>query len=129
MSGIEVVGLALSLWPVVVNLAELYKASKDGSPVRGLTMNIAVYERIFKQSVLKLLQGDEELSEKDRIGLVNSDENFAAIWEDKEFIARLKRRLDAQMFILVQHKVDEIFKVLTSLKKKIEPEDGELVSD
>lgn len=129
MSGIEVVGLALSLWPVVVNLAELYKASKDGSPVRGLTMNIAVYERIFKQSVLKLLQGDEELSEKDRIGLVNSDENFAAIWEDTEFIARLKRRLDAQMFILVQHKVDEIFKVLTSLKKKIEPEDGELVSD
>jgi len=129
MSGIEVVGLALSLWPVVVNLAELYKASKDGSPVRGLTMNIAVYEWIFKQSVLKLLQGDEELSEKDRIGLVNSDENFAAIWEDKEFIARLKRRLDAQMFVLVQHKVDEIFKVLTSLKKKIEPKDGELVSD
>ena len=129
MSGIEVVGLALSLWPVVVNLAELYKASKGESPARGLTMNIAVYERIFKQSVLKLLQGDEELSEKDRIGLVNSDENFAAIWEDKEFIARLKRRLDAQMFILVQHKVDEIFKVLTSLKKKIEPKDRELVSD
>lgn len=132
MSGIEVVGLALGVWPVVVNLAEIYKASKEGFPMRVLTMNIVLYERIFKQSVLKLLQGDEELSEKDRIGLVNGDENFATIWKDPEFVDRLKRRLDAQMFDLVQHKMEEVFKLLTSLKKKIEPKDGkdgELVSD
>ncbi|ORY58057.1 uncharacterized protein BCR38DRAFT_353518 [Pseudomassariella vexata] len=125
MSGIEAVGLVLGLWPIVMNLVEAYKAGRGGSSVKALRMSIVVQEKIFKQSIQKLLQGDEKLSDKDKVGLVNGDDAFAAIWTQTEFINRLKKRLDDEMFEILNYKAEEIFKILKSLKKKIEKKDGE----
>ncbi|CAK7237886.1 hypothetical protein SBRCBS47491_010192 [Sporothrix bragantina] len=118
MSGIEVIGLALALWPVVGCLNELYSSVKDGSAHRW-AMTIKVQERIFKECVLKLLQGDEDLSEKDRVGLINGDKSFVSLWQDVEFNARLESRLDREFCLLVKHEVSEISKLVKSLQKTI----------
>lgn len=119
MSGIEAIGLILGLWPIVVNLSNAYKAGKDGSSITALTMNIAVYEKIFRQSIQKLLQGDEELSPKDRHGLISGDKEFAALWVDPEFVGRLEKRLDRDTFAILEYKTKQISKILENLKKKI----------
>jgi hypothetical protein len=128
MSGIEAVGLVFGLWPVVINLVEMVKASKNGFAEQALAMSITVNERIFRQSILKLLQRDENLSEKDRMGLISGEKEFLAIWRDPEFVARLERRLDNEMFTILQHEAEGILKILASLRKKIETKDSESVS-
>lgn len=118
MSGIEAIGLALALWPVVGTLNDLYNSIKDGSASRWY-MTIKVQERIFKDSVSKLLQGDEDLSEKDRVGLVSGDKTFESLWKDEEFSSRLESRLDAEMCKLIKYEVAEISKLVNSLKKML----------
>lgn len=120
MSGIEAVGLVLGLWPIMINLVDAYKAGKSGSSLTMLRMNIMVQEKIFKQSIQKLLQGDEKLSDKDKVGLIRSNTNFAAIWTDPEFVDRLERRLDDETLAILKYKSVEISKILTTLRKKIE---------
>ena len=124
MSGIEAIGLALALWPVIGTLSDLYSSVKDGSAARW-AMTIKVQERIFKECVLKLLQGDEDLSEKDRIGLVNGDRSFESLWKDREFSDRLESRLDLELCSLVKHEVAEISKLVGGLKKAL----GEMKSE
>ncbi|KJR84055.1 uncharacterized protein SPSK_10294 [Sporothrix schenckii 1099-18] len=116
MSGMEVIGLALALWPVVGLLNELYSSVKDGSASRW-AMTIKVQERIFKECVLKLLQGDEDLSEKDRIGLITGDKSFTSLWQDAEFSARLESRLDKELCMLIKHEVLEISKLVSNLQR------------
>ena len=125
MSGIEAVGLALGLWPVVASVAMMVKEAKHGVAERQLAMNIAVIERIFKQSIQKLLQGDEGLSERDRIGLISGEEDM---WKNPEFIARLQKRLDPEMFEILQLEAEQIREILINLKKKIETKEADSVS-
>jgi hypothetical protein len=120
MSGIEAVGLVLGLWPIMIDLVNAVKAGKTGSSTNMLRMNILVQEKIFKQSIQKLLQGDEEFSDKDKMGLIRSNTNFAAIWMDPEFVGRLERRLDDETLAILKYKSAEISKILTTLRKKIE---------
>lgn len=110
--------MALALWPVVGCLNDLYSSVKDGSAARW-AMTIKVQERIFKECVLKLLQGDEDLSEKDRVGLINGDKSFVSLWKDAEFSARLESRLDKELCSLIKHEVSEISKLVTGLRKTI----------
>lgn len=125
MSGIEAVGLVLGLWPVLKNLAEAYKSSKDESIVKQLGWTIATNEQIFKQSVARLLQGDEELPDKDRLGLTSGNKDFAAIWENPAFNSKLKKRLGDDVFAIVQHETQEIFGLMDGLRKKIDPNNGD----
>ncbi len=118
MSGIEAIGLALALWPVLSTMNELYNSAKDGTAARW-AMTIKVQERIFKECVLKLLQGDEDLSEKDRIGLINGDKQFVSLWEDEQFRVRLEDRLDEELCHLIRHEVLEISKLVMSLRKTL----------
>lgn len=121
MSGIEAVGLVLGLWPVLKNLVEAYKSSKDESIIKQLGWTIATNEQIFKQSVAKLLQGDEELPDKDRLGLTKGNKDFAAIWENPGFNAKLRKRLGDEVFYIVQHETQEILSLMEGLRKKIDP--------
>lgn len=116
MSGAEVIGLALAFWPVVTAMKELYNMAKNGTS-SSLKLTIQVQERIFKECVLKLLQSDEGLSEKDRIGLANGDMSFENLWKDAEFSSRMESRFDLEMCILMKHEVCEISKLVASLLK------------
>ena len=127
MSGIEAVGLVLGLWPVLKNIVEAYKASKDDSILKELGWTLATNEQIFRQSVAKLLQGDEQLPDKDRLGLAKGNKDFAAIWKDPEFIAKLKRRLEPGPFDVVTHETELILGLLQGLRKRIDPKDGETI--
>jgi hypothetical protein len=120
MSGIEAVGLVLGLLPAVLKIAEVVKATHDAYAVRSLPMRIATSEKIFKESIWKLLQGDEKLSDSDRVGLVNGDADFAQLWKDHEFVMRLQRRLDTEVLRTFQSKAGEISTILTALKEQIE---------
>ncbi|EFX06301.1 hypothetical protein CMQ_6622 [Grosmannia clavigera kw1407] len=120
MSGIEVIGLALAFWPVVGAMKELYDVTKGGTG-KSLALTIQVQERIFKECVLKLLQSDEDLSEKDRAGLANGEKSFESLWKDAEFSSRLESRLDPEMCILIKHQVGQISKMVASLQKLVGP--------
>lgn len=128
MSGIEVVGLVLGVWPVVLNVIDAWKATKGGMPEQSLSVSIRSYARVYRDAISKLLQGDENLTEKDRIGLLNGEKDFASLWKDSEFIARLQRRLDDEAFAILQHKTVEISKILQNLQKKIEGMEPETFS-
>jgi hypothetical protein len=127
MSGIEVVGLVLGVWPVMLNVIEAWKATKGAVPELSLAGSITAYARVYRDAIAKLLQ-DENLSDKDRIGLLAGDKEFAAIWEDEEFEKTLRKRIDDQAFNLLQIKSQEIFDILEALKKKISSKDLDLVS-
>ncbi|KAJ9143469.1 hypothetical protein NKR23_g6571 [Pleurostoma richardsiae] len=116
----DALGLALCLLPTVLNIAELAKATHDAYAVRSLPMRIATSEKIFKESIWKLLQGDEKLSDSDRVGLVNGDADFVQLWKDHEFVMRLRRRLDTEVLRTFQSKAREISTTLTTLKEQIE---------
>jgi hypothetical protein len=127
MSGIEVVGVVLGVWPVMLNVIGAWKATKGGVPEQSLLASIAGYSMVYRNAIAQLLQ-DESMSDKDRAGLLKGDEEFAAIWKDAEFQARLHRRLEGPAFTVLQQKSAEIFKILKSLQKKIDFKDGDLVS-
>ena len=118
MSGVEVIGLALALWPVVSCLNDLYTSVKDGSAQRWAT-TVKVQEHIFKDCVFKLLQGDEDLSEKDRIGLINGDKTFVSLWQDASFNTRLESRLGQELCYLVRDHVRQMSKLVNVLQKTV----------
>ena len=125
MSGIEAVGLALGLWPVLQNVIGMYKASRDGSAVKDTAMSLKTYELIYRQSISKLLQGDQYLTDKDRMGLITGEADFAGLWKDEEFIKRLYKRLGPDVFHVLQHETDQIVRLLRALEKKIKTKDTE----
>jgi hypothetical protein len=129
MSGIEVIGLALGLWPTLIQAVKLYRRERDknGAGRQEVAISIEVYHRAFEQCLSKLLQGDEHLSDKDRSGLLKSEEPFTPMWLDDEVSARLRMRLGAMLPALL-HEVEATSERLKSLRDTFETINGGSVS-
>jgi hypothetical protein len=127
MSGIEVVGLVLGVWPVMLNLLDAWKATKGSLPQDSLTASVRAYSRVYRDAISKLLQ-DENISDKDRIGLLKGENEFSSIWKNDEFQARLRNRIDDEAFECLHNKSREIFNILQLLKDKIDKKELDVVS-
>jgi hypothetical protein len=117
MSGFEVIGLVMSVWPLVVNAADMYKASKDSRGADLLRNELDTEEFIFRQFVHGLLSSD--VTDTDLIQLSDRNRPNAGLWRDRELHSKLEKRLGPEKSKIVLTSLREMDKLLTSLRDKL----------
>lgn len=125
MSGFEVIGVVLGVWPLVVNALMLYKAVKN-SAWDLLLQELQTEKIIYVEFVRHLLTPD--LLDGDSLEFIDQKtENFAG-WEDKELHSRLAERLGVEKSTLVLTTVQEMEKLLGDLNESLTRKEDPLVS-
>jgi hypothetical protein len=81
MSGFEAVGLALSIWPLVVNALEVYKLAVSGEDWEVVCFQCKTEEVIYVECVLHLLQGS--VSDGELAQLCSRKKPNQFLWKDK----------------------------------------------
>lgn len=117
MSGFEVIGVVLGLWPQVVKALSLYKATKDGRPYGVLLNDIRTEEQVYREFVKLVLQADAP--EADLVQLTDGKKSNEDLWRDRALHFNLERRLGHENSRLVLETVVEMNKLLVSLSEKL----------
>jgi hypothetical protein len=117
MSGFEVIGEVLAVWPVVVNALSLYKATKDGRAYGLLLNELRTEEQVYSEFVRLLLQAD--VPEADLVQLTDSKRPNLGLWKDRALHFSIERRLGQEKSKLVTETLLEMDKLLVSLSEKL----------
>ena len=133
MSGFEAIGLALSIWPIVVNVLESYKLAVSGQPGQGWDLiynEFRIEEAIYVDCVEHLLQGC--VTEAELTQLCSRGKPNQFIWKetlmDPKVRNSLERRLGPKKTPIVLETLQEIDRHVATVCKKIETTDSFLVS-
>ena len=129
MSGFEAVGLALSIWPVVINLLDAYKQAVSGQGWDLIYTEFKVEEVIYVDCVEHLLQGS--VTEAELAQLCSRERPNQFLWEEKLRDSRvrksLERRLGPRITPMALQTLQRIDEHLATLCEKIEKADSFLV--
>lgn len=117
MSGFEVIGVVLGVWPVVVNALTLYKATKDGRGYGLLLNELKTEEVVYREFVKLLLQAD--VPEADLVQLTDRKRSNVGLWKDRGLHFSLERRIGHEKSKLVLATLVEMDKLLVSLSEKL----------
>jgi hypothetical protein len=126
MSGFEVIGLVLGLWPLVEDALRLYKAVKNSAGWNLLDQELRTEKIIYIEFVGYLLTPD--LLDGDSLELINQKAANFARWEDKELHSRLAERLGVEKSSLVLTTVQEMERLLVDLNERLTRKEDPLVS-
>jgi hypothetical protein len=130
MSGFETVGLALSIWPLVVNALEAYKLGVSGQGWDLVCLQFKTDEVIYMECVSHLLQGS--VSERDLAQLCSRDRPNQPLWKEKlsdpTVRNSLERRLGPKKTPFVLEMLQGIDAHLDSVYRKIDATETFLVS-
>jgi hypothetical protein len=130
MSGFEAVGLALSIWPLVVNALEAYKLAVSGEGWDLVYFQFRTDEVIYVECVSHLLQGS--VSERDLAQLCSRDTPNQPLWKEKvsdpTVRNSLERRLGPRRTPLVLEMLQGIDDHLDTVYRKIDATEEFLVS-
>jgi hypothetical protein len=116
MSGFEVIGVVLGVWPVVMNAVALYKATK-GVRAKWLRTQLDTEEFIFRQFVYDLLPSD--VAEADLVQLSDRNRPNPGLWRDNALHSKLETNLGPDRSRIVLSSLVEMEKLLTSLRDKL----------
>src|SRR5271156_2699676 len=117
MSGFEVIGVVLGVWPVVLNGLALYKATKDGRGYGLLLNELRTEEIVYREFVQHLLQAD--VPEADLVQLTDRKRSNVGLWKDQALHFSLERRLGHEKSKIVLETLAEMDKLLASLGEKL----------
>lgn len=117
MSGFEVIGVVLGVWPLVTNAVYLYKAAKGGLGRDLLLHEVKTEEVIFTEFVKHLLASD--VSEADLLSLSNKENPNLTLWKDEELNAKLGRRLGKEKSEVVLRTLQLMGALLTSVNDQL----------
>src|SRR5271168_547659 len=117
MSGFEVIGVLLGVWPVVLNGLTMYKATKDGRGYGLLLNELRVEEIVYREFVQYLLQAD--VPEADLVQLTDKKRPNVGLWNDRKLHFSLERRLGPEKSRIVRETLAEMDKLLVSLGEKL----------
>ena len=117
MSGFEVIGVVLGVWPVVLNGLALYKATKDGRAHSLLLNELKTEEIVYREFVQHLLQAN--VPEADLVQLTDRKRSNVGLWKDQALHFRLERRLGEEKSRIVRETLAEMDKLLASLGEKL----------
>jgi hypothetical protein len=117
MSGFEVIGVVLGVWPVVLNALAVYKATKDGRGYGLLLNELRTEEIVYREFVQQLLQSD--VPESDLVQLTSRKRSNVGLWQDKGLHFGLERRLGLEKSKIVLETLVEMDKLLVSLSDKL----------
>lgn len=125
MSGFEVVGVILAVWPLVINGIQLYKSCKAGQGWSLLLTEFKTEGIIYTEFVCHLLAAD--VSEADLRQLTARNKPNQGLWKDKKLNNGLKERLGVDKSEVVISTLEEMDKLLTSLTRRFGVDQVELV--
>ena len=129
MSGIEVIGVVIGLWPVVANVLTAYKAGKDFRSRQQLAGKLQLYRLQFRSFADKLLLGDEELTDEDRIRLTDPNNGDAASdWAERGLQSRMEERLGAETYQAIEFVASKMLELLTRLEGRLKRGEVDFVS-
>jgi hypothetical protein len=126
MSGLEVIGLVLSLWPVVVDAVDIYKAMKEGRGADLLRHELDTEEYIFREFVHGLLSS-AAVTDADLIQLSDRNRPNTGLWKDRALHSKLEKRLGPERSKIVLKSLVEMDKLLTGLREKLANSNGDTV--
>ncbi|MCJ1381136.1 hypothetical protein MMC17_004245 [Xylographa soralifera] len=114
MSGFEIIGVILGVYPIIVDALALYKATKAGKRAAALTRNLKTESIIFGEFVYHLLAPNVSLDELTRLKDPKSPD--LELWKDVTLHASLKDRLGSEKAEVVVEILQEIHALLRSLE-------------
>lgn len=125
MSGFEVVGLVLAIYPLVINGIQFYKACKSGQGWGLLLQEYKTEQIIYTEFVYHLLASD--ISEADLRQLTTRKKPNQGLWRDKKLNDGLQERLGKDKSEVVISTLEEMDKLLISITKRFGISEAELV--
>jgi len=115
MSGFEVIGVVLGVYPVVLKACQLYKVTTSGDGIEKLIQRLKTERMIYDDIVNKLLRPNVDERQLARLKASTNGEDLGC-WDDYDLQARLKERLG---FEKAQH-IISIIKDLNELLESIQ---------
>lgn len=115
MSGFEVVGVILGLYPIIGTVLKAYKASKGGKGAQQLIRVLKVEELIFGEFVHHLLAPN--VSEAELVLLKASSSHDPLLWTNAA--ASMTRRLGLEKARLIVEILQEMCILLRSLQGEL----------
>ncbi|KAK0663013.1 hypothetical protein QBC41DRAFT_26787 [Cercophora samala] len=117
MSGLEVIGVVLGLWPIIATLTRQYKDFKGANPdelKRDVQITSYIYGNLIKDILLSALPRDQVQ------GLMASnDPHNKALWERSDIQQKLRNRLDDRFDLTIQC-VNDMRVLLGQVKAELE---------
>lgn len=120
MSGFEVLGLILGVWPLVVNGFTLYKTANGGLGTALLVHRLKIEETIYEDFVCHLLAAD--VTETELVQLSDREKPDLQLWKDPALHAKLHKRLGEKKSAIVLTTCERMRDSLTYLRKQLDVE-------
>jgi hypothetical protein len=121
MSGFEVVGVVLSVYPIIINLLQFYKGTKANKLAISLERSLKIEETIYTEVLGHL--ASFAASEDDLVERRISKDEF---WDDVAQ-ANLEHRLGSQKARLALDTLQDIKQLLEEIKTEVSDTDKILV--
>jgi hypothetical protein len=129
MSGFEVIGVVLGVYPVVVDAYRAYTATKSRQGVESLIRKLRIEEIIYDGWVSRLLAPNVSEAELLRLKTTKSnDPRDLSSWQDLNMQSNLTARLGFQRAHQILSIVKEIGQLLESMKEDVPGVGREFVS-
>lgn len=122
MSGFEVIGVVLSVYPIIINLLDIYKETQANKLAISLERRLRVEETIYTDVLGHLARfaasGDDVVE-----GRIPKDE----FWDDAVIQANLSKRLGPQKARLALDTLHDIKQLLDEIQTEVSDRDKILV--
>ena len=118
MSGFEVIGVILAVWPMVTGLAHTYSTIKPGVGSAQLSRKLETEATIFDKIVRDLLGSVITPEQIQRLDQQESDDQWPSL--EQALRRRLRRRLGRDKFELTLRHLVEMRELLDVLRGEIE---------
>jgi hypothetical protein len=129
MSGFEVIGVVLGVYPVVMDAYRAYTATKSRQGIESLIRKLRIEEIIYDGWVSRLLAPNVSEAELLRLKTTRSnDPRDLSSWQDLNMQSNLTARLGFQRAHQILSIVKEIGQLLESMKDDVPGVGREFVS-
>jgi hypothetical protein len=119
MSGLEIVGVVLGLYPIVKSAVEAYREAKSGLAVRSLARQLNTQATIYEQFVRRLVSPNLTDSQVKRLLLSDSTGVATVAWQEDSLHKTVRVRLgDGTCDLILEH-LKECDKLLRTLKGEL----------
>jgi hypothetical protein len=115
MSGFEVIGVVLAVYPVVLNACQLYKATRSGEAIEKLIRRLDIEQFLFDDFVSRLLGPD--VGESQLLRLKTSTD--LGSWKENDLQAKLEQR---HGFVKTKHiisLINDLNELLQSIQRDL----------
>lgn len=118
MSGFEVIGVVLAVWPLVVNGIQVYKLARSGQGWELLYDQFSTEKIVYVECIQHLLV--PHLCDSDLKQLTEIAEPNTALLKDPEIHRALEARLGSQKSLIILKTIQDMYGLLRKLSEKMQ---------